>query len=66
MIVHRVKVVGDLEVIIPFCYSWIGFLSTIKKASTDITKMAADLVDKSANGAIVRDLTHTSHIETIR
>ena len=65
MTVHGVKVVGDLEVIIPFCYSWIGFLSTIKKASTDITKMAADLVDKSANGAIVLCFTCNSPIETI-
>ena len=64
--VHRVKVVGDLEVIISFGSSWIGFFSTIKKASTDITKMAADLVDKSANGAIVWYFVFISHIETIR
>ena len=57
--------VGDLEVSIPFGLSWIGFLSTIKKASTDITKMAVDLVDKSANGAIVWNFTLPSCIETI-
>ena len=53
MEVLKARVVGDLEVSFSKYLLQIGLFSSIKKASTDITKMAADLVDKSATGAIV-------------
>ena len=44
---------GDLAVHVLACHDRPGFLSSLKSMSTEVTRLASDIVDKSANGAIV-------------
>jgi len=44
---------GDLAVPIRSFHESAGFLSSLKSVSTEVTRLASDIVDKSANGAIV-------------
>ena len=44
---------GDLGVPLLAYHENTGFFSSLKSVSTEVTRLASDIVDKSANGAIV-------------
>ena len=44
----------------------LDLMSSIKKASSEVGRIASDLVDKSTTEAMVTDFVHTNDLETVR
>lgn len=44
----------------------LDLMSSIKKASSEVGRIASDIVDKSTTEAMVKDFAYNNRIETVR